>query len=89
MSMSMMEMLLLMMMTMMVMGGVTAVIMVPVIAVIAIFVNVIKDTFFYASFRTVLIVTAIDVDAIIVSRDTGLVTWRPPWDALASSVAFS
>ena len=57
------------------------------VAFIAIFVTVIKDTFFYASFRTVLRFTAFCVDAKIVSRDTGLVAWRPTWDALAIAIS--
>ena len=57
------------------------------VAFIAIFVTVIKDTFFYASFIAVLRLTAFCVDAEIVSRNTGLVTWRPTWDALAIAVS--
>ena len=57
------------------------------VAFIAIFVTVIKDTFFYASFRAVLRLTAFCVDAEIVSRDTGLVAWRPTWDALAITIS--
>ena len=57
------------------------------VAFIAIFVTVIKDTFFYASFRTVLRFIAFCVDAKIVSRDTGLVAWRPTWDALAIAIS--
>ena len=52
------------------------------IAVIAIFVIVIKRTFFYAVFPVVLILTAIllyeiGVIAVFVSRDAGLVTGKP------------